>query len=283
VAVVGEIPPGLPGLEVPNLMLTDTLALLPAALGIFFVSFSDHILTARTFAGRHGQHVRVNTELAAMGAANLAAGITQAFPVGASGSRTAVNDQMGGRTQRSGLIGAAAIAVVLLFLTEPMRYLPKATLGAVIVAAAIGLVYRLDDRLFFANASYVKGRVREAIHGAPTPVEWFVFDAEGLTHVDATGVDALTELIRSLRTDQITFVFARLKGPMRQDLREAGVLDLVGEAHLYPTVQAAVQAAPAVRSRSIGADRPCTTPPPWRRHSPPTNRRGRPDAARLTR
>jgi MFS superfamily sulfate permease-like transporter len=237
VAVVGEIPPGLPGLEVPNLMLTDTLALLPAALGIFFVSFSDHILTARTFAGRHGQHVRVNTELAAMGAANLAAGITQAFPVGASGSRTAVNDQMGGRTQRSGLIGAAAIAVVLLFLTEPMRYLPKATLGAVIVAAAIGLVYRLDDRLFFANASYVKGRVREAIHGAPTPVEWFVFDAEGL----------------------------------------------VGEAHLYPTVQAAVQAAPAVRSRSIGADRPCTTPPPWRRHSPPTNRRGRPDAARLTR
>jgi sulfate permease, SulP family len=327
VAVVGEIPPGLPGLEVPKLSFTDTLALLPAALGIFFVSFSDQILTARSFAGRHGQHVRADTELAAMGAANLAAGITQAFPVGASGSRTAVNDQMGGRTQLSGLIGAAAIAVVLLFLTEPMQYLPKATLGAVIVAAAIGLVdrqawrglartsrievaiaavtlagvvavgvleallvavalsivdvarrsatphdavlgwvdrqgryadirlhprarvtpgvlvYRLDDRLFFANASYVKGRVREAIHGAPTPVDWLVFDAEGLTHVDATGVDALAGLIRSLREEDITFVFARLKGPMRQNLREAGVLDLVSEAHLYPTVQAAVKAA----------------------------------------
>jgi sulfate permease, SulP family len=327
VAVVGEIPAGLPAITVPDLHPGDALALMPAALGIFFVSFSDQILTARSFAGRHGQHVRADTELAAMGAANLAAGITQGFPIGASSSRTAVNDQMGGRTQLSGLIGAAAIAVVLLFLTEPMQYLPKATLGAVIVAAAIGLVdrqawrglartsrvevaiaavtlagvvavgvlealvvavalsivdvarrsatphdavlgwverqgryadirlhprarvipgvlvYRLDDRLFFANASYVKGRVREAIHGAPTPVDWFVFDAEGLTHVDATGVDALTELIRSLRTDQITFVFARLKGPMRQDLRAAGVLDLVGQAHLYPTVQAAVQAA----------------------------------------
>jgi sulfate permease, SulP family len=264
-----------------------------------------------------------------MGAANLAAGLTQAFPIGASGSRTAVNDQMGGRTQISGLIGAGAIACVLLFLTEPMQYLPKAALGAVIVAAAIGLiepdawrglartsrvevaiavvtmagvvavgvlkallvavalsivdvarrsatphdavlgwverqgryadvrlhpraqvtpgvlVYRLDDRLFFANASYVKGRIREAIHGAPDPVHWLVFDAEALAHVDATGVDTLTELIGSLQQQQITFVFARLKTLMRQHLQEAGVVDLIGEDRLYPTVRAAVQAASA--------------------------------------
>jgi sulfate permease, SulP family len=259
--------------------------------------------------------------LAPAAAANLAAGLTQAFPIGASGSRTAVNDQMGGRTQLSGLIGAGAIACVLLFLTEPMQYLPKATLGAVIVAAAVGLiepdawrglartsrvevaiaavtmagviavgvlealvvavalsiidvarrsatphdavlgwverqsryadvrlhpqaqvtpgvlVYRLDDRLFFANASYVKGRIREAIHGAPDPVRWLVFDA--------TGVDTLTELIGSLQQQQITFVFARLKTLMRQHLQEAGVVDLVGEDRLYPTVRAAVQAASA--------------------------------------
>jgi SulP family sulfate permease len=333
VAVVGEIPPGLPTLDVPTAPLGDLLALVPAALGIFFVSFADEILTARSFAGKHGQHVRADTELAAMGAANLAAGMTQGFPIGASGSRTAVNDQMGGRTQLSGLLGAATIALVLLFLTEPMQYLPKATLGAVIVAAAIGLVdpsawrglartsrvevaiaavamagvvavgvleallvavalsvvdvarrsatphdavlgwverlgryadiqlhprarvtpgvlvYRLDDRLFFANASYVKGRVREAVHGAPTPVRWFIFDAEALTHVDATGVDALTAFIGSLRDEGITFVFARLKGPTRRNLREAGVLDLVPEANLYPTVRAAVDAASASLAR----------------------------------
>jgi SulP family sulfate permease len=236
---------------------------------------------------------------------------------------------MGGRTRLSGLLGAAAIAVVLLFLTEPMQYLPKAALGAVIVAAAIGLVdrrawqglartsrvevaiaavtlagvvavgvleallvavalsivdvarrsatphdavlgwverlgryadvrlhprarvtpgvliYRLDDRRFFANASYVKGRVREALHGAPASVRWLVFNAEALTHVDATGVHALKSLVQSLGEEEITFVFARLKSPMRQALREAGVLDLIGEPHVYPTVRAAVAAAVA--------------------------------------
>jgi sulfate permease, SulP family len=76
-------------------------------------------------------------------------------------------------------------------------------------------------------------------------VRWLVFDAEALTHIDATGVDALTAVIGSLREEAITVAFARLKGPMRADLREAGVLDLVGEHHLYPTVRAAVDAASA--------------------------------------
>ena len=64
------------------------------------------------------------------------------------------------------------------------------------------LVYRLDDRLFFANTSYVEGRIREAISGAPAPVDWLVFDAESLNHVDATGVRMLTELIESLRRNR---------------------------------------------------------------------------------
>ena len=329
VAVVGQIPPGLPSLEVPDVRLIDALKLIPAALGIFFVGFSGGILTARTYAGRHGQHVHPGAELAAMGAANLAAGISQAFPVGASGSRTSVNDQMGARTQLSGLLSAGVTALVLLFLTGPVEYLPVATLGAVIVAASVGmldlvawrglarlsrvevaiaaitmlgvisvgvlralllavalsvvdavrrsatphdavlgwverldryadvrlhpsarvvpgvLVYRLDDRLFFANAHYVKGRIREAVAGAPAPIHWLVFDGEALNHVDATGVRTLTELIESLREESITFVFARLHGHMSDHLEAAGVLDLVGEEHLYPTVRAAVQAAQA--------------------------------------
>lgn len=105
------------------------------------------------------------------------------------------------------------------------------------------MVYRLDDRLFFANAHYVKGRIREAVAGAPAPVYWLVFDAEALNHVDATGVRTLTELIESLREESITFVFARLHGHMNDDLQAAGVLDVVGEEHLYPTVRAAVEAA----------------------------------------
>jgi sulfate permease, SulP family len=329
VAVVGHIPSGLPSIELPDLRPRGIFSLLPAALGIFFVGFSSQILAARSFAGRHGQHIHANTELVAMGAANLVAGISQGMPVAASDSRTAVNDQMGARTQISGLLAAAVIALVLLFLTGPIQYLPKATLGAVIVAAALGLVepdawrgiarvsrvevaiaaitmvgviavgvlqalllavalsvvdavrrsadphdavlgyverldryadvrvhpsarivpgvlvYRLDDRLFFANTNYVEGRIREAISGAPAPVRWLVFDAEALNHVDTTGVRMLTELIESLRKESITFVFARLHSPIHDDLAEAGVLDLVGEERVYPTVHAAVQDAPA--------------------------------------
>ena len=106
------------------------------------------------------------------------------------------------------------------------------------------LVYRLDDRLFFANTNYVEGRIREAVAGAPAPVHWLVFDAEALNHVDATGVRMLTEMIESLRKESITFVFARLHSPASDRLEDAGVLDLVGEEHVYPTVRAAVQDAP---------------------------------------
>jgi MFS superfamily sulfate permease-like transporter len=75
-------------------------------------------------------------------------------------------------------------------------------------------------------------------------VHWLVFDAEALNHIDVTGVRMLTELIESLRKESITFVLARLHGPTSDSLEEAGVLDLVGEEHIYPTVRSAVQAAP---------------------------------------
>jgi SulP family sulfate permease len=327
IAIVGTIPSGLPSFAIPSFRLGDIVDLLPAAIGIFFVSYSDAILTPRSFAGSHDQHVRADQELFAFGLANIAAGFTQSFSIGASNSRTAVNDQMGGRTQFSGLFAAGWIAIVLLFLTGPMQYLPKATLGAVIVAAGIGLiepiawralartsrfelmigivttvgvvilgvlqalvialllsivdvvrrsatphdavlgwvdrigryanvrthpsavltpgvvVYRLDDRLFFANAAYAVGRIREAIDGAPYPVRWFVFDAESLTHVDSTGMEALRGAIEQLARDQITFVFARLKGLVRGQLGGAGIIATVGAEHLFPTVHAAVDAA----------------------------------------
>jgi sulfate permease, SulP family len=140
VAVVGAIPSGLPEVAMPSPELADTLTLVPAAVGIFLVCFADAILTARSFAGKHDEHVRVDQELVAMGAAQAAAGLTQSLPLGASGSRTAVNDAMGARTQIAGLLAAVSVVLVLLFLTGPIADLPKAALGAVIVSAAIGLV-----------------------------------------------------------------------------------------------------------------------------------------------
>jgi sulfate permease, SulP family len=99
------------------------------------------------------------------------------------------------------------------------------------------VVYRLDDRLFFANAGYVKGRVLEAVRGAPPPVSCLVFDAEAVTHVDTTGLAALTDLRDALARENVELVVARAKTPLRQRLAEAGF-----DVPLYPTVREAVEA-----------------------------------------
>jgi sulfate permease, SulP family len=323
VSVTGSVPRGIPDVDIPIPGDGDILLLLPAAVGIFLVSFADEILTARSFAGKHGQHVRAEQEVLAMGAANAAAGLTQGFPIGASGSRTAVNDSMSVRTQLGGLVAAGAILVILLFLTDPISYLPKTVLGAVIIAAAIGLVdprawralwttdrvevtiaavttagvvavgvlealvfavglsivdvvrrsarphdavlgwveelgrygdvavhrssrvtpgvvvYRLDDRLFFANAGYFRGRVLEAVRGAPTTARAVVFDAEAVTHVDATGLAALEDLVGALRKEGIELSMARAKTPLTARLAETGLSGIP----VHPTVRAAVEAA----------------------------------------
>jgi MFS superfamily sulfate permease-like transporter len=114
--------------------------LLPAALGLFLLSFADEILTARSFAQRYGERIGVGHEIRAMAAASAAAGVSQGFPIGASGSRTAVNESMGARSQLAALLAAVAVLAILLFLTGPVAHLPKAVLGALIVSAAIGLV-----------------------------------------------------------------------------------------------------------------------------------------------
>jgi MFS superfamily sulfate permease-like transporter len=221
------------------------------------------------------------------------------------------------------LVAAATILLILLFLTGPISYLPKAVLGAVIIAAAIGLVepkawrelwatdrveltiaavttagvvavgvleaivfavglsivdvarrsarphdavlgwvgklgrygdvavhrsavvtagvvvYRLDDRLFFANASYFKGRVLEAVRGASTETHTVVLDAEGVTHVDATGLAALEDLIDGLHDEGIDFSIARAKTPLAARLAESSLSGIP----LHPTVRAAVDAA----------------------------------------
>jgi MFS superfamily sulfate permease-like transporter len=225
-----------------------------------------------------------------------------------------------------GIISAAVIGVVLVFLTEPVELLPKAVLGAVIVIAALGLVdlgewralrtagsaevaiaavtmfgvvivgvlwglvvavvlsivhttsrsarphdavlgwvprlgryadasthrsaritpgvvaYRLDDRLFFANAAYVRARILEAIDGATTRTRWLVFDAEGVATIDSTGTEMLEQLCDQLATMGIELAVARAKGPLLDALDAAGLTERIGAANLYSNIEAAVAA-----------------------------------------
>ena len=139
VAVVGALPSGLPSLTWPHFDLEFLKPLLGGTLGVALVSFSSSMVTARSFAERNRYDIDGDQEFIALGACQIASGLSQGFAVSGADSRTAVNDAMGGKTQVAGLIAAAAIAAVLFFLTEPLRYLPVAALGAVLIVAAIGL------------------------------------------------------------------------------------------------------------------------------------------------
>ena len=139
VDLVGVLPQGFPPFTVPQVSAADLPLLVAGALGIAVVSLTDTISTSTAFAARTGQEVRPNQEMIGIGAANLAAGLFQGFPVSTSGSRTAVAEQSGSKSQVTGLVGAAAITAMLLFLPGLLQNLPQPTLAAVVIAAALSL------------------------------------------------------------------------------------------------------------------------------------------------
>ncbi len=323
-ALVGEVPRGLPALSAPLLTLSDLQALIVPAIGIFLVSFSDGILISRAMAAKNHDTVDADQELMGFGVANISAGFTSGMPIGASGSRTAVNDDMGVTSQVGGLVNAAAVALILVFLTGPLQYLPTAVLAAIIIVASVGIieasawvtlrrssrsevaialvtmllvlttgvltalfiavvlsladvvhraanphdavmgfvpsidrygnvsshadalvnpgivVYRLDDRLFFANCQHVNARVWAAVSAAPQPVRWLVFDVAGVPDTDSAAQAALLELKRGLDDAGVGLVFATMRGTLRDDLEDAEILPLLGEQNVFETVDLAV-------------------------------------------
>lgn len=139
VTVLGPVPAGLPQLRWPTVPLQDVPSLAAAAAGLALVVFTSGTLTARSFAAKGGYRIDVDREFAAFGAANISSALSQGFAVTGADSRTAVGVAAGGRTQVTGLVAATTIAAVLLFLTEPLQYVPVAALGAVLVFAAFSL------------------------------------------------------------------------------------------------------------------------------------------------
>ncbi len=326
VAVTGSVPSGLPSLTVPDVSRGDLGTLGLAAVAIFLVGFTDSILTARSFAARHHETVDANQELLAFGLAQAAAGITQGIPVGTSGSRTAVNDDMGATSQVSGLVAALVIGAILLFLTGPIEYLPSAILGTVIVFASsklidpsqwrelarsskaevaiaavtavfvvtIGVlqaivvavllsildvirrtaqpadavlgwspdddryvdvgdhpqagitpgvvVYRIQDRVFFANAHFFKRRLWAAVDGAPKPVRHVILDASFISGIDATAAVALREVLSGLQARNIELEVARASSELMAQFADVGLVEDIGADHFHGTVTAAVEA-----------------------------------------
>ena len=327
VSVTGEVPSGLPSLEVPDVSASDLATLAAAAVAVFLVAFSDSILTSRSFAARHHETVDANQELLAFGVVQLASGISQGIPVGTSGSRTAVNDDMGATSQVSGIASAGTIAVILLFLTDPIQYLPSAVLGRghrvrgrqahrrrtmartrpqqprrarhrrghrrlrghggrapgrsssrsccrsptssaappdqptpcsagrpeddryvdVVDHPDAGVtpgvvVYRIQDRLFFANAHFFKRRLWAAVDGAPKPVHHVVLDASFISDIDASAEVALREVLDGLHERNIELHVARATVELRDRLTAVDLDAAIGTDHFHGTVTAAVAA-----------------------------------------
>ncbi|HRA74793.1 MAG TPA: SulP family inorganic anion transporter [Propionicimonas sp.] len=140
IALIGTVPRDLPVLALPDPSGIDLLQLVPAALGIAVVGYSDVILTGRSFAARHSQRIDATQELLAMGAANLANGLLPGFPVSSSASRTVIGDSAGSRTQLHSLVAAAAVLGSIYLFAPVLAAFPVAALGGVVVYAAVRLI-----------------------------------------------------------------------------------------------------------------------------------------------
>jgi sulfate permease, SulP family len=327
VAVIGEIPAGLPHPTLPyDVSFQQIRDLVSAAVGIALVGYSDNVLTARSFAARNRYRIDANQELLALGLSNLGNGIFQGFPVSSSGSRTALGDVLGSKSQAFSLVAFGVVILVLLFLRPLLALFPKAALGAIVIYAALRLIelpefrrlrrfkisefrlalitllgvvatdiligvavavglsvidlfarlmrphdavlgtvpalpglhdvedwpdattipglvlYRYDGPLCFANAEDFRRRAMSAIKAETAPVAWFVLNTDAILEIDITAVDMLKELHRELTEQQITFALARVKQDLYSQLQRAGLVDLIGQAQIYPTLHTAIAA-----------------------------------------
>jgi high affinity sulfate transporter 1 len=323
VKTIGVVPSGLPSIKVPSFPSDLLPNLCAEAAGVALIGFSSMMLTARSFAAKNRHEIDVDREFAALGAANIAAAISQGFAVSGADSRTAMSDATGGRTRVTGLVTALTIAVVLLFFTGPLQYVPIAALGAVLVKAAFSLLdlralktlYQVDRRelvlsllatlgvatvgamkaillvvvlallrfvslvsrpkvetlgivpgipglhsidrhpdaatvsglllfrfnapVVFFNAPFFKHSVLEAIEAAEPGLKWFVIDMIPVTMIDITGLQALREVIETLRTRGVTLIAA---GRETEWKHWAEKRRLKSGYRSFPTLRAAIKA-----------------------------------------
>ena len=159
VAVLGPLPRGLPTFAIPWITPTDIVPVVIGGVAVALVSFADTSVLSRVYAARTGSKVDPNQEMVGLGAANLAAGFFQGFPISSSASRTPVAEAAGARSQLTGVVGALCVALLLLAAPNLLRHLPSAALAAVVIASAIGLIQvggpvrllRIDPRAFWLS------------------------------------------------------------------------------------------------------------------------------------
>ena len=148
-SVVGSLPQGLPVPRLPLVPLESVAQIVTGGVAVALVSFADTSVLSRTYAARLRTPVDSNQEMVGLGAANLAAGFFQGFPISSSSSRTPVAEAAGARTQLTGVVGAVAIALLLVLAPSLLKDLPNTALAAIVIASAIGLIEISDLRRIY--------------------------------------------------------------------------------------------------------------------------------------
>ncbi len=165
VKVLGSLPQGLPAFAAPWIAASDLQAVIIGGFAVAMVSFADTSVLSRSYAAKTRTYVDPNQEMIGLGTANLAAGFFQGFPISSSSSRTPVAEASGARTQLAGVVGAVAVALLLVFAPDLLRKLPTSALAAVVIASAIGLfefkdlhrIYRIQNWEFWLSMACLAG------------------------------------------------------------------------------------------------------------------------------
>ncbi|UVM03909.1 SulP family inorganic anion transporter [Pseudomonas laurylsulfatiphila] len=149
VSVLGSLPQGLPGFAIPWITTADIVPVVIGGCAVALVSFADTSVLSRVYAARTRTYVNPNQEMVGLGIANLAAGLFQGFPISSSSSRTPVAEAAGAKTQMTGVVGALAVALLLVVAPDLLQHLPSSALAAVVIASAIGLIEITDLRRIY--------------------------------------------------------------------------------------------------------------------------------------
>ncbi len=149
VAILGSLPQGLPAFAIPWITYDDIVPVVIGGCAVALVSFADTSVLSRVYAARTRTYVNPNQEMVGLGVANLAAGFFQGFPISSSSSRTPVAEAAGAKTQLTGVVGALAVALLLVVAPDLLQNLPTSALAAVVIASAIGLFEFADLRRIY--------------------------------------------------------------------------------------------------------------------------------------
>jgi high affinity sulfate transporter 1 len=325
IATIGPIAGGLPHLAIPDAHWSDILPMAPIAGSCAIMILAQSAATARVFAARHNQRLDADQDLVGLAAANAAAALSGGFVVNGSPTQTAMIESAGSRSQIAQVAAAATVALVLLFLTKPLQYLPQCVLGAMVFLVAIHMVdlrglreirkespaefalaaftavfvvavgveqgivlamiisllrivhhtyhprsgvmlaesdgiwrltapvtsamtlpglalYHFGAPLYYANASRFADEILAVVGPSPTPVRWFIVDAEAITQVDYSAARVIEELKKNLAKAGVCFGFARLSWNTRADFDRHHLTEVIGPSWIFNRIHDAIDA-----------------------------------------